>query len=224
VSVDEHCANLNKICRHLTPVFHLLACRFADDIFLCLAVPASAGKEPFDALVNFFQNNLYEKNSPKKNLIIKIDTESNKYLDSDVIVYNNRSRIKVIYHNKNKSIIDTDHQVIGRFHDNEADSSNLLKINAISTILVRIHDSTTFEHDMITAILELYYELKCLKYTPHKIESAITKAARSRPNQAWNIAKKFIKSTSHIAKNTKTQHPNLLTTSPFQIDPTRLSN
>ena len=185
VSYDEHLAKTPTFIRTITTQYRIATCRFADDIFLGLAVPQAYGTHPFDELCYFYINNIYERDLPEKNLIIKIDTESNKFLDSDVIVYNNKSRIKTIYHNKNNTIIETDQQDVGRFHDDTAKSSDLSKINAINTILVRIADSTTYQRDMVKPTTEVMYELKCLHYKTHKIRAALLKANRSRPNPIW---------------------------------------
>ena len=185
VSYDEHFAKTTTFIKTISTEYHLATCRFADDIFLGLAVPHTLGTQPFEHLCNFYMNDIYERDLPEKNLVIKIDNESNKFLDSDVIVYNNRSRIKTIYHNKNDTILETDRQEIGRFHDDAAKSSDLSKINAINAILVKIADSTTYRNDMLKPTMEVMYELKCLHYKTHKIRAAMLKVNRSRPSPIW---------------------------------------
>ncbi len=117
VSFDEHFARTTHFIRTITPEYHIATCRFADDVFLALLVPEQHAKETFRKVCDFYMNDIYERDLPEKNLIIKIDNDSNKYLDSDVITYAGKTRVKITYHNKNREIVNTDNQEVGRFHD-----------------------------------------------------------------------------------------------------------
>ena len=82
-------------------------------------------------------NDLYEHDIKDKNLIL-VPNNTTKYLDTDIILYNNNKNVKLIYHNKNSNIIKDDYQQVGRFV-NALDFMHIkMKINTLANILVRI--------------------------------------------------------------------------------------
>ena len=197
VAFDEHHSKPLQFLKSLTPHFSLLLTRYADDILAILAAPSSEIDLTFLSLCRFIQNFLYEQDRPVKNLIITEDLKNDKYLDSDIIIFNNNSRVKLVYHNKNAIMVQTRVQTIGRFHDPAACSPDRTKINAVSAILVRIADFTSVREDIQPAVFQIIFELACLKYSYQQIRSALLKTSRSRPFVNWltvlNTAEKHLR-------------------------------
>ena len=199
VAYDEHCCDTSVALKQITPLFHTLETRFADDLFLAVAAPIIVGTHAFSSLVNFYKNNLYEHDLENNNIQVLLDRANDKYLDSDVVTFDSDSKIKVVYHNKNRQIIQTKKQAIGRCHDAQAASSKSAKITAVSSLLVRIAVATSFEIDILKPTLEILFEMHTLNYKKRDLESAIMKVRRSRPTAAWKLALDlFLKLASHI--------------------------
>ena len=183
VAYDEHHW---KIPQHIHDKhIKVFIIRCADDILRIILT-----KHKHDTCINEIDNlithHLYENNLTKKNLqIIQDNNESNKYLDSDIIIYNTGKRIKLIYHNKNADILERKEQKIGRFHHKNVDMPERSKMSGPGAILIRIYDYTSLKIDMIKPIMELCTELKILSYNYNDIHSMLCSANRSRNDIIW---------------------------------------
>ena len=153
-----------------------------DDITSLVATPhpdTNLHLHIFDLIENHTYDNQF------KNLLVKPQND-NCFLDSFIVIYNNQQSVAITYNNKNASIIDSNNQTVGRFHHIKAPSLITHKLSAAQAILIKIHDFTTFNFDMIFPICSLIHELHTLQYPQNHIMSAITKASRSRPNPIWS--------------------------------------
>ena len=182
-----------------TDIIHILI-RFADDILALYATNAQDIERAKTYIHKLITENIYEHDIDEKSLkIIEDEKSKNKYLDANVIIYNDKHNVKLTYHNKNKSITKTDHQEVGRLHNaNSPVPINIkLHINACATTLARIHDCTTIETDMIKPAIEILYEMKLLGYNYRHMHSALTKANRIRKTKfnTWETITKIAQLT-----------------------------
>jgi hypothetical protein len=199
VAYDEHLFIMNKsIQRELnTDIIHILI-RFADDILALYATNAQDIERAKTYIHKLITENIYEHDIDEKSLkIIEDEKSKNKYLDANVIIYNDKHNVKLTYHNKNKSIMKTDHQEVGRLHNANSPVPINIKINACATTLARIHDCTTIETDMIKPAIEILYEMKLLGYNYRHMHSALTKANRIRKTKfnTWETITKIAQLT-----------------------------
>lgn len=110
VAYDEHAFLLHKDI--LPPNIVLIVYRYADDIIRLLATKCLT-TELIVFINNLLEKEIYEHDIDTKSLEIKPDlSNDNKFLDADLIIYNNTKNIKLCYHNKNNDILSTYHQYI----------------------------------------------------------------------------------------------------------------
>ena len=114
-------------------------------------------------LQHFIIHHLYEHDQQTKRLQIE-PQNTNKFLQANIIIYNNHKNIKITYHNKNQGIHQTKHQNVGRLHDYNAPSTPAQKAANISCLLTLIHDYTTFEIDMLKPATTIVTEAAQLHY------------------------------------------------------------
>ena len=143
VAYDEHAFMINTSLTDKYTRALLLIVRFADDLLRLIAIPTG-----HDHLIQYITydlvNNIYEHDLNYKALeVIPDNNVTNKFLDADVIIYDNGTRIKLIYHNKNASILHTHNQTVKRLHHAHAYLPTRIKINACTTIMTRIYDYCT---------------------------------------------------------------------------------
>ena len=159
--------------------------RCADDI-LRIILTKSEHHNAINIIDNIIEHNLYENNLTHKNLeIIPDKNTSNKYLDSDIIIYNNNKNIKLIYHNKNQDILQNTEQKIGRFYHKHTNVSKRTQRSGPLAIFIRIYDYTSFKIDMIKPIMEVCAELKLLSYTYNDMHTILCNANKSRNDNIW---------------------------------------
>jgi len=124
-----------------------------DDVMCLIAVKQSNDKLfIITAFQNYIQHRLYDQ---EHSLLTLKKQNTDKYLDTQIIIYNNEHSIKIIYNNKNNDLSRTLTQSIGRYHNCSAPSLMQHKISAALSTIVRIYDFTTFESDMIKPTLQI---------------------------------------------------------------------
>jgi hypothetical protein len=131
VAYDEH---VFSICKKPSCMNNILVrlFRYADDIFRLLAMK-SLDSSIIKKIDLYITNNIYEHDIPIKNLTLEQDfNTSDKFLDSDIVIYNDNHDIKLTYHNKNSSMIETNFQEVGRLYNCHDNMLMKVKINAIS--------------------------------------------------------------------------------------------
>lgn len=186
VATDEHKFNTidKRILTTKYDIF-LLILRYADDLIRCIA-SRNICDVTLKLIDNYIENDLYECDVDNKNLLlIKSDKKDIKYLDADVVVYDDNHRIKIIYHNKNNDIINTDFQSFGRLHHHDDYLLMKTKINAFANMLIRIDDYTTYDYDFILPTLLILYEMFLLDYKWWHMFAAMTVCYRARRNNIW---------------------------------------
>ena len=182
VAFDEHFFKLPPAISALALVFIK---RYADDVLL-IVISRFLSDALFNTIRNLLIDSLYEHDIEKKGLSLKPDMEnSDKFLDSDIMIYNNSKNIRLIYHNKNASVMTGSMQTIGRFTHMHTPTAIKNKLSAPTNICIRIADYTTYDYDMIQPINELICELTTLAYNRNDIRSIICMAHRSRPHTVW---------------------------------------
>ena len=138
---------------------------------------------------NIIEHLTYDQDN--KRLLI-IPQPNFNFLDSTTIISPNRLNVKIVYNNKNGSIIHTNTQVVGRFHHALAPSQMRHKLSAAHSIFTKIFDFTTSPLDMIPPSICLAYELTLLRYTHTHINSALVSASRTRPHAVWRLINLFV--------------------------------
>ena len=186
VAIDEHVFNTVMRSNLSTSTdIYLLLIRYADDLLRCIASRIIID-EDVAKIDDMIKNDLYERDITSKNLLlIKSEPDELKYLDADVIVYDNSSRIKIIYHNKNSDIIDCNYQTVGRLHDMNDYLHIKTKTNAFANMLIRVSDYTTYEIDYIKPALELMYEMSLLSYEWRHMYAAFRVCFNARRSNIW---------------------------------------
>ena len=160
--------------------------RYADDVIRILAME-NLDPNIINKFDKFITHDLYEHDIAPKNLILVQDhNKSNKYLDADIIIYNNHHNIKLTYHNKNNDLLLTNHQEVGRLYDYNDAMHIKMKINAFANLMIRTYDFTTYKNDCIQFIIQLIYEMSFLNYKYQHMHSAIIQCNRTRPCKIWN--------------------------------------
>ena len=185
VMKDEHrhSTSLRYITLHVER-FLLFIMRYADDLIRFIAAK-KIDNDLIKKIDNYITNDLYEYDVDGKNLLL-VPSGENKYLDSNIVIYDNNKRIKMTYHNKNKNIMSCNYQEVGRFlHKNDCMHIKT-KINTFTNILVRISDNTTYEDDYIEPTIQLLYEMHMLNYDKNDMIAAIIAANRARKHIIWN--------------------------------------
>ena len=190
LAYDEHAFSLSKpISDCIT-----LIIRYVDDIVRFIAY-----KRGDEYLISFIDclitNKIYEHDICHKNIEIVQDFNvSNKFLDMNIIVYNNLKNIKLTYFNKNQSVTKILAQEVGRFFNVHDYMSIQVKLSAFVAILVRAIDACTFPLDCTLPFCEVMMEMHILGYSERLMLSAITKAARIRKNDLlWDFISAKIK-------------------------------
>ena len=181
LSFDEHLYKLPPF----VDITRLLIVRYVDDIFRLLMTNDLSLIQIVD---KYIMLQLYEHDIVDKSInIIKNESSDTKFLDTDIIIYNNEENVKVIYHNKNADIIDTFCQNIGRFFHVFDYTSINIKLSAFVAILVRAFDSSTFPIDCFPTTVQLLFELRLLGYnfSENHLRSIFTKTNRIRRNTIW---------------------------------------
>ena len=176
----------------------MLALRYMDDALILLA------RKIYDycqdqILANYIQYHMYDQES-RTITIKREDTDPflHKFLDADIHIAQDRSSIKLIWHNKNANFITERRQNVGRFCHVTAPVPLQQKITTISGTFIRIHDFTSYPDDMLLPITQLFFELRSLHYSFHVFQSALHKANRTRRSAVWNRAATFITSLSPL--------------------------
>lgn len=189
---DEHHSRIPAYVRSHHASIHFN--RWADDLDSILVIPLPLSPTNASALFNsvstLIQHQLYEHDIPASERQLRIipDLDSDKFLDSDVNLFHNNSRIKLCYHNKNASTIFTGVQDIGRFHHALSNSHIRDKLAGPTAILIRIYDYTSFPHDMLPAIRNILGECTLLGYTSRMTRAILSKSNRARPSHIWALA------------------------------------
>ena len=159
--------------------------RFMDDVLLLLAIPLLHFHNDTTIVSDFLTSHLYEHDIEDKVLQLLPDNDSMKFLDADIIVYNNRKNIKITYHNKNDDFTVTQTQTVDIFLPIFACTSTKVNISAFTAVLTRIHDFTTVPHDMIPLVLQIISEMIYLQYSQNMIHAILLKVNRIRPHLLW---------------------------------------
>jgi hypothetical protein len=166
-----------------TNLVHTFIFRYMDDI------SAIALARTRDALFanRFFETlqNSYEHDLPTKFLSLVKSKNGTKLLDSDLIVSDQNRSIKLIYHNKNASIVTTELQTVGRYLQRNANAPHLQKLSALVNTFVRIPRTTSLDVDMYPGIRQVLYEGLFLDYTIIDLISALSLTNRIEPSTIW---------------------------------------
>lgn len=189
VAVDEHNCTLPPVLRVSHDIIILIK-RYVDDL-QCLIASRYNHDNLFHRLVHFIVNDVYEVGQDVKLLEI-VRTFDTKFLDCDIVIFDNSTSVKMIYHNKNSDILFDLFQNVGRFSSSEDPTHISHQINALQGFLVRICDFTSFPQDMIDPSLQIIAELAILGFPISFFQSAVTKTSRSRPSAAWTTVSHFI--------------------------------
>ena len=192
LSFDEHAYKLpsNISCM---PV---LIIRYVDDI-ICLIAYDINNISIIPLVNNYITNNIYEHDvTDKCILIVPNASDDSKFLDNDVIVYDNNTKVKSLYHNKNSDILFTLHQDVGRFYELDDYMDFRVKLSAFVNILVRAYDACTYSVDVLSTVVELMCEMRSLGYSESHMFSALVKANRTRKDQVWTTLYDFAKAVS----------------------------
>ena len=108
VSYDEHQHRLH-IYSLQSHICHVFQKRYMDDA-IAIILTNSADPSSATRFAHFMQNDFYEHDLTQKNLLLTPSKDDDKYLEADVIISDDKRSIKLIYHNKNASIIETHEQ------------------------------------------------------------------------------------------------------------------
>ena len=188
---DEHhrLRPIRSLITNMFPSAHMVIVRYVDDGVTMMAAKDAHTLRRLRILLMFFLLSfLYEHDLPVSQRRLKILPvfNSHKFLDTNIIIYNDHTRIKLTYHNKNADIFTSSRQNIGRFFDHGAAVPLSHTLAGPITILIRIHDHTSFIIDMLQPISRVIYETHFLLSYPHtRVVSIIQKAARARPSPIW---------------------------------------
>ena len=197
VSFDEHFHSLLNHKQN-TNIVHSFMKRYMDDV-IAILLTSSRDRRHADAFFELLCSGTYEHDHTKKNLFLVRSKEGNKFLGYDIILNKEHTSIHVVYHNKNKEILYTDTQDIGRFLHKTANTPYRDKINRITNALTTVYTNTTYKTDMNPSIHEILHEATTLSFTPTDLRSAIINAKKTRPCQIWDH---WIKGLSkHINKH-----------------------
>jgi len=151
----------------------------------------------------YITKQLYEHDQPQQLFTIKQTNIhsplENIFLDYITVITQNRKNIKTIYHNKNKTTTTTNTQAVSRLYTENAPTHISIKLTAISTLLIKIHDTTTLPQDFIIPTFQILHKIQTLGYTHKHFQSILTQVNKSRPHETWN--------TIHLI--TKTLHKHL---------------
>lgn len=167
-----------------------------DDIQAVLATTQEKLTHITKQLHTYITQSLYEHDQTTKYFNLKQQTD-NKFLDYNIIISPDKKSIKTTYHNKNHNTISTHSQQISRFHHAQAPSPINVKLLSIANILIRIHDTTTFQYDILSPTFDVLYEAIFLQYTIPDLLSIIIKTNRTRPNQIWHRIHQIITNLHH---------------------------
>jgi len=188
ISIDEHDSPIhNYSLSFYVPVLILLL-RYMDDANILIAT-APHHLWLHSRILNLIQHNLWDTKHRKLLAVPQPDTN---FLDATFILYNNSQNVKIIYNNKNQSCISTNRQSVGRFHHFLAPSHIKHKLSAPHAIFIKIHDFSTFPHDMLQPCIALAHELRLLSYSNHHITRILTKTHKSRPHSIWPTVNSLI--------------------------------
>jgi len=176
VSFDEHhqCA-LNIYAN--SNIVHRYQKRYMDDI-ICVLLTSSHNPYFVNLYTLFMMYRCFEHDLPTKFLELVQSKDGNKFLDADVLVSRGNTRIKIVYHNKNASILFTNEQEIGRFHEKHACSPIRVKINSIANILARAHRFTSFEWDLRECFQAISHEALLLDFTQDDLKNMLITARK----------------------------------------------
>jgi hypothetical protein len=197
LAYDEHISSLHSYnLRHpiTSHLFVLLVIhRYMDDLdILTASLPSNTNIHK--TIITTLQNHTYDQQHKQLRLVI-MDTDT--FLDSHVIVYNNNKSVKLTYNNKNHDIITSKTQTVGRFHHATTPSHITHKLSGPHAILIKSHDYTSHTHDIMLPAMTIIHELLLLDYKLNQITSILTKTNRSRPNPIWSTISDLI-SCNHM--------------------------
>jgi hypothetical protein len=185
VSFDEYHHTLRNLTAN-TDIVRIYMKRYMDDL-LTILLTRSRNSPSATRFFAALTNSLYEHDLSEKNFKLVRSKEGDKFLDSDVIIDSDHTSIKVIYHNKNSSVLYTASQTIGRFYDKCANTPHTSKLSGIVNILIRITRTTTFSQDMLICFHAVFTELLLLDYTLNDLHSAIHSAKNIQPHFVWDL-------------------------------------
>ena len=190
VLVDENRHKLIPRQFNVKYDFVLLLIRYADDLLRFVAT-RKLEEEFIKNVDKYIINELYEHDIDCKNLILVPD-DTSKYLDTDIVLYNNKKNVKIVYHNKNGEIINDDYQMIGRFCNIDDIIHIKTKLNTFVNMLIRTIDYTTFDFDCLLPVLQIMYELSLLGFDRKHMLSALTMVNRSRKSDIWSVCASMV--------------------------------
>ena len=113
-------------------------------------------------------------------------------MDTDIVLYNDKKNVKIVYHNKNGEIINDDYQMIGRFCNIDDIIHIKTKLNTFVNVLIRTIDYTTFDFDCLLPVLQIMYELSLLGFDRKHMLSALTMVNRSRKSDIWSVCASMV--------------------------------
>ena len=190
VGFDEH---HHQLLNHTanTNLVHTFIDRYMDDISATVLTSTNS---------SFFANAFFEKlqhsyehDLPEKHLSLVRSKDGDKFLDSDVIIFDRNRSIKIVFHNKNASIFATDLQLVGRYLQRDANAPHKLKLSAIVNTLVRIPRTTSLPQDTHAGVRQVLYEATLLDYTVTDLISVLTLTNRIEPSHIWTSFIPFLK-------------------------------
>jgi hypothetical protein len=165
VAFDEHHHSLTNWSLN-TNIVRVFQRRFMDDA-LAVLITSTPDISHVTTFFEFMRTSFYEHDQQphKRRFLLKPSKNDDKYLDADVVVTKDMLSIKIIYHNKNSSILQTHEQDVGRFLDKHACAPYSQKITAIANVLTRAHRFTSFEEDLRHFLTQIRHECLLLHYT-----------------------------------------------------------
>jgi hypothetical protein len=190
LAYDEHHSTISTLTNTF-PYIHLII-RYTDDINSFIA-SASKHEHKHSSFAHHLQHNTYDLKDKNINLI---ETMKDKYLDANIIIYNNKRNIKITHHNKNHDFITTRIQNTSRFFSYFAPVPMTSKLNPAVCIFVKIFDFTTYLPDMLLPFCILTSELISLNYPLHTLLGILNRARRLRPSNIWATFAISLKQTS----------------------------
>ena len=154
----------------------------------------------------FMVTSFYEHDQEPDNrrFILKPEKDDDKYLDADVLVSKDKRFIKLVYHNKNASILSTHEQDVGRFLNKNACAPYAQKISAIASVIARAHRFTSHEHDLHNLLIQIQHECFLLHYTQKDICLVVLAAIRML--HKTDKCKLYITLASALRTSTSKQH------------------
>ena len=178
VAFDEHHHSLINWSIN-TNIVHVFQKRFMDDA-IAIILTADPDNTHVLKFFEFTANDFYEHDQPshKRRFVLVPSKDGNKYLDSDIIVTKDARSIKIAYHNKNASILETHEQDVGRFLDKHACTPYTQKITAVANVLARAHRFTSHEQDLVQTLTQIQHECALLHYTASDMRLMITATVR----------------------------------------------